>query len=172
MLCERSFREFYERTHDSLRAFVYRVVGDRSGTDDIVQESYVRMLVSAKERYNTPQLRAFLFRIATNLIHDYGRQLQKEKRDSRVDPDGTPAVVSTENNALSSQFAQAFGQLSEQQRALLWLAYVEGYEYRQIAAMLNIGEGRVRVLMFRARNRLVELLKATGVERKADYETR
>ncbi|HVP07817.1 MAG TPA: RNA polymerase sigma factor [Candidatus Acidoferrum sp.] len=172
MLCERSFRAFYEQTHGALRAYVSRVVGNRAGADDIVQESYVRFLVWARETYNQPQMRAFLFRIASNLINDYGRQIQKEKRDVRVDPESTEAVATEGNSALSGQFARAFEQLSEQQRALLWLAYVEGYQHRQIAGMLNIGQGSVRVLMYRARSRLVEVLKGMGVERKTNGESK
>ncbi len=172
MLCERAFREFYESTHGPLRSYVSRVIGDKSGTDDIVQESYVRFLVWAKETYSPPQLRAFLFRIASNLIHDHGRQLQKEKRDLQVDPETTESAAAEDSKSLSVPFARAFELLSEQQRALLWLSYVEGYEHRQIAGMLNVGEGSVRVLMYRARNRLVELLKSMGIERKTERETK
>lgn len=45
-----------------------------------------------------------------------------------------------------------------EERALLWLAYVEGCRHEEIADMLEVKAGSVRVLLFRARRTLTRLL--------------
>ena len=51
------------------------------------------------------------------------------------------------------------------QRTLLWLAYVEEYSHREIAEILEISEGSVRVLLHRARGRLRGSLEALDTTR-------
>jgi RNA polymerase sigma-70 factor (ECF subfamily) len=56
-----------------------------------------------------------------------------------------------------------FAQLKPQEQSLLWLAYVEGFDHREIAATLRLREKSVRVLLFRARRRLAALLGKPGI---------
>ncbi len=59
--------------------------------------------------------------------------------------------------------ARIFSELGERDRALLWLAYVEGESHEEMAASLGVGRRSIKVLLFRARRRLRELLVARGV---------
>ncbi len=52
---------------------------------------------------------------------------------------------------------------TSRERSLLWLAYVEGESHDEIAASLGLGRRSIKVLLFRAKGRLRELLKARGV---------
>jgi RNA polymerase sigma-70 factor (ECF subfamily) len=52
-----------------------------------------------------------------------------------------------------------FARLKPQERDLLWLAYVEGFDHREIAAALHLAEKSVLVLLFRARPKLARLLE-------------
>ena len=58
-----------------------------------------------------------------------------------------------------------FARLTSRDRALLWLAYVEGESHEEIAASLGVGKRSIKVLLFRARRRLRELLHASGLSR-------
>jgi RNA polymerase sigma-70 factor, ECF subfamily len=64
---------------------------------------------------------------------------------------------------ISPAVAQIFGELKPRERALLWLAYVEGESHDEIAASLGVGRRGVRLLLFRARRRLRDLLQARGI---------
>jgi RNA polymerase sigma-70 factor, ECF subfamily len=55
-----------------------------------------------------------------------------------------------------------FQQLTPQQRQMMWLAYVEGADHREIAAALGLREGSVRVLLHRARRRLASLIQVVS----------
>jgi DNA-directed RNA polymerase specialized sigma24 family protein len=54
--------------------------------------------------------------------------------------------------------ARRFAQLGRRDRSLLWLAYVEEESHGEIAASLGLRRGSIKVLLFRAKRRLRELL--------------
>ena len=56
-----------------------------------------------------------------------------------------------------------FGELKPQQQSLLWLAYVEGFNHREIAESLGLKEGSVRVVLSRARGKLSAVLREKGL---------
>lgn len=71
---EDAFRLFYERTARPVWAYLARMTGDARQADDLLQEAYYRLL-RAKTTYETEaHRRNYLFRIATNLVHDMRRR--------------------------------------------------------------------------------------------------
>ena len=64
--------------------------------------------------------------------------------------------------AMRRELAKGLEALEPRQRALLWLAYAEGFEHREIAEMLGLRQNSVRVLLFRARKKLAETLGRLG----------
>lgn len=156
MIDESSFEAFYRQTAAPLRAYVVRVIGHTAPAEDIVQDAYLRLLRAPPAIRDPGELRAYLFRVASNLIHDYWR-LQRRERDAFDRGAGGPQTVSP-NPALKMDMTRVFEQLRPEQRQLMWLAYVEGAAHREIAAALGLREGSVRVLLHRARRRLAALL--------------
>jgi RNA polymerase sigma-70 factor (ECF subfamily) len=162
---EESFHILYRRTAGPLRAYAVRVVGNVAQADDIVQESYLRLLRQPTADQDLQRLRALLFRIASNLMMDYWRSRRRE------------AVAPTENReagapgpdlALRIDMERVFNKLSPQQRQMMWLAYVEGVEHREIAAALGLREGSIKVLLSRVRRKLVGLLRAQAPNKAED----
>ena len=153
---EQSFQTFFRQTAAPLRAYVVRVIGNAATADDIVQEAFLRLLRSPPAARDPQELRAFLFRIASNLMNDYWRQRRRERvagDERRPEPS-----VAARNIPLRVDMARTFQRLRPQQRQLLWLAYVEGAEHREIAEALGLRPGSIRVLLYRARRRLAQLL--------------
>jgi RNA polymerase sigma-70 factor (ECF subfamily) len=108
------------------------------------------------------QRRAYLYRVATNLIMDHGRSQSRQRRWWQY---FGGRQESTETNLdLVSDMHQLFSKISVQDRALLWLAYVEGAEHREIADILHLREKSVRVLLHRARRRMEAILQRHGYE--------
>src|SRR5258708_39924450 len=64
---EDRFRAFYERTSRPLWAYVSRLTGNRTAADDLVQESYYRLLRLKLPNVTQTNLKSYLYRIATNL---------------------------------------------------------------------------------------------------------
>src|SRR5277367_1867757 len=69
-----AFAQFYERTARSLWAYLARVSGDPALADDLMQESYVRLLCAPRADEGEIVCRRYLFRIATNLLRDHWRR--------------------------------------------------------------------------------------------------
>jgi RNA polymerase sigma-70 factor (ECF subfamily) len=157
---ESGFEALYRRTAAPLRAYVVRVLGSAARADDIVQEAYLRLLRTPPPIDDPGQLRAYLFRIASNLIHDRWREEQRERKSADVrwsEPDSV-----NPDPSLRLDMTRLFEQLRPQQRQLMWLAYVEGADHREIAAALGLRERSVRVLLHRARRKLAALLRERG----------
>jgi RNA polymerase sigma-70 factor (ECF subfamily) len=157
---EQLFLQLYRRTAPALRAYAARVLGNMADADDIVQESYLRFMRSPPATGDPQQVRAFLFRIASHIMVDHWRRQRRERArtDERVIVEGSPGP----DLPLRLDMARVFGQLRAQERQLLWLAYVEGADHREIAAALGLRERSVRVLLYRARHKLARLLRESG----------
>ncbi|MBI2835093.1 MAG: RNA polymerase sigma factor [Acidobacteria bacterium] len=153
---EQSFQAFFRQSAAALRAYVISVIGNAATADDIVQDAFLRLLRSPPATSDAQQLRAFLFRIASNLMTDYWRhhRLERGAHDGRA---REPAVAAP-NIPLRVDMARTFKRLRPQQRQLLWLAYVEGAEHREIAEALGLRPSSVRVLLYRARRKMAQLI--------------
>ena len=153
---EASFQSFYAATSGPLRAYVARTLGDFGQVDDIVQETYLRLLRTEGIPEDPVQVRKIAFRIASNLMADEWRR--RKRMAPAADPAPEPGAAGPDP-ALRLDMTRVFGELKPQQRQMLWLSYVEGADHREIATALGVGEGSVRVLLHRARKKLASLLK-------------
>jgi RNA polymerase sigma factor (sigma-70 family) len=73
--------------------------------------------------------------------------------------------VTASENEDHDEASQTFAALKPRERALPWLACVEEHSHEQIAGALGIERANVKVLLFRARARLRDLLNARSVPR-------
>jgi RNA polymerase sigma-70 factor (ECF subfamily) len=163
---EDAFRAFYERTARPLWAYLSRITGDRQVCDDLLQETYYRFLRAGGVPDGEAHRRNYLFRIATNLVRDAHRR-------RRIDtaPQVEPADAADPNADVAggvqrrTDLARGLSQLKPRERDLLWLAYAHGSSHREIADALGLKTGSVKLLLYRARQRLAALLRggASGV---------
>jgi len=156
---EASFRIFYQETAPKLRAYIRRASGDAALADDILQEAFYRFLRADLPELGELQSKAYLYRTASALLSDHWRRLKRERRWSLVEFLGGEAGDSAEDKGDTMRF---FAQLKPQEQTLLWLAYVEGFDHREVAAALQLQEKSVRVLLFRARKKLAAILSKLG----------
>lgn len=160
-LDEAAFGDFYRRTSRDLWAYVYRVTGNAADADDLVQEAFCRLLradgagtLKLSTAGGEEELRRYLYRAASHLVVDRWRRGKRESA-ATVPPDH----VSTGQPRDETGVASTFARLRRRDRSLLWLAYVEGESHEEIAASLGLRRGSIKVLLFRAKRRLRELLK-------------
>jgi len=169
---EQTFRNLYERTARPLWSYLYRVSGNAALADDLVQESFYRILRVRLPEMNQEYMKNYLFRIATNLMRDHWR---RGKSDPVVDTTGreqSPAhQVPSEERAedalrIRSDVGRVLETMRPRDRELLWQAYVEGSSHREIALTVELKEKSIRPMLFRARHRLAALLRAAGLDSK------
>ena len=158
---EASFRLFYEQSAPRLFAYLLRVTGERPVAEDLLQEAYCRFLSSKLPQMGAAEQRSYVFRIATNLVRDRWRRHQES-----LMPENSPEPAAR-SFQLESQVGlrKAFQQLKVRERQLLWLAYVEGSNHKEIATLTGLRRTSVRLLLVRARRKLANLIRAgTSVE--------
>jgi len=170
---EQTFRVFYESTARPLWSYLCRMLGSVTLADDLVQESYFRFLRATLKSEDAAYQRAYLFRIATNLARDHWRRQPRQEQWEAAQPEELPADDRTgERVHLQSDLGRVLGRLKPRERELLWLAYAEGSSHKEIAEMLGIRAASVRLLLFRARRKLLKLLRRPGAEIKAAGDAR
>jgi RNA polymerase sigma-70 factor, ECF subfamily len=171
LMDEATFQAFYRRHGRALWSYLCRMVGNQAHADDLVQEAFCKFLVAPVGALDENAQRAYLFRIATNLVIDQWRKRTREQQaldqfaPSLPSPSASPAAGAgvAPGQGLSIDMARTFAELKPRERALLWLAYVEGSEHDEIAQSLGLKPKSIRVLLFRARHRLAGLLKKKGL---------
>lgn len=162
-LDEAAFSAFYAKTSRAVWAYVYRVTGNAADADDIVQEAFCRLLRVGPEAAEE-EWRRYLYKIASNLVVDRWRQSKRQQQD---EPAPVFAAPPQSGRGDDEDVARTFAKLTSRERALLWLAYVEEESHEEIAASLGLGRRSIKVLLFRARLRLRDLLKSQGLIARA-----
>ena len=155
---EESFRIVYERTARPLWAYLARVSGDRALADDLLQECYCRFLSMENPPQEEAHKKNYLFRIATNLLRDHWRAIQRHRETAIEAADIPSQDHDVANVPLRSDLGQVLSQLKPRERQILWLAYAEGASHREIAKTSGMKEASVRPLLFRARKKLLALI--------------
>lgn len=160
-MTEDEFRAFYDRTSRPLWAYLSRISGDRQIAEDLLQDAYYRLLRANVSFDSEAHRRNYLYRIATNLVHDNRRRL-KPVIDPALEPAdvaGPPPEADAETRA---DVRRALGHLKPRERALLWLAYAHGSSHAEIATVLGLKTGSIKLLLFRARRKLARMLEGQG----------
>ena len=157
---EQTFRVFYEKTSHPLWSYLSRLSGDATLAQDLVQESYYRFLRADLKSADEAYQKNYLFRIGTNLTRDHWRRQPREERlraaaAERVRTDDRTA----ERVQQSSDLGRVLKRLKPREREILWLAYVEGSSHKEIAEVVGLRAGSVRLLLFRARHKMARLLR-------------
>jgi RNA polymerase sigma-70 factor (ECF subfamily) len=155
---EDAFRAFYDRTACALWGYLSRISGDRQVADDLLQESYYRLLKSAVPFESESHRRNYLYRIATNLVRDTKRG-SRPMFDAGVEITDVPAPEHQVDAEGRADVRRAFGRLKPRERALLWLAYAHGSSHSEIADVLGLKTGSIKQLLFRARRKLAATLQ-------------
>lgn len=163
LLTESEFQDLYRELARPLWAYLYRLTGNAADADDLLQESFCRLLATPIDPRDDGRLRAYLFRTATNAATDLWRRGGRGTRRNEPLSDAVPAAADPgEDAVLKRDMARTFRDLKPQERMLLWLAHVEGSEHREIAEALGLKAASVPVLLFRARRKLAALLRKKG----------
>ncbi len=162
MMDEAAFQVFYQKTAPGLRSYIHRSAGSADLADDILQDAFLKFLRVAPGDLEPSEQKAYLYKIASSLLVDHWRRLNREQRWDWKAFAGKQKTTEAKME-LGHDLSRVFQTLKPQQRSLLWLAYVEGFEHREIASMLGLRENSVKVLLFRARRKMADTLREKGL---------
>jgi RNA polymerase sigma-70 factor (ECF subfamily) len=165
----RWFTEEVKPHERSLRAYLRSVFPAFPDVDDLVQESYAR-LIRAREKGRVSYAKAFLFTTARNAALDFFRRrrvvtIEGVEDISRLEaleesPDAAEAVNRQQELAL---LAEAVRQLPARCRQVMTLRMLYGLSHKEIAAQLRISDQTVKAQLAKGMRRCAEYLSARGL---------
>ena len=156
---EDGFRRMYEATCRPLWGYLRHASGRPDLADDLLQETYCKFMLHKPPAMDEAQSRSYLYRIATNLLHNRARSREDLAQDEPADS----GVATDEETRLDVQAMMR--QLKPRERELLWLAYVEGMSHAEIASATGLGAMSIRILLYRARQKASKFLSPRRSER-------
>ena len=154
--------QLYRRHRESIFRHAWRMLQDEAAALDVVQESFVRAMEAAHQTRPGLNFRAWVFRIATNLclreLNRRGRSWLDPDVDARQSP--LPAPDPARRREVGELLAAALARLPDRYRQILLLRELEELSYGELAQVLEVNEGNVKVLLHRARTRFAALFIA------------
>jgi len=176
---QKAFAQLMNRYKDAIYFMVLKMVNSKMDAEDLTIETFGKAFADIDHYEPHFAFSTWLFRIASNNAIDHIRKkravtvplepwIQKDKSiggeynyNAKDDTD-TPeeAFIKTQNSKL---LRKAVSSLKSPYRTLLELRYFKEYSYAEIAEELNLPLGTVKVQLFRAREKLFEILKDSEI---------
>jgi RNA polymerase sigma-70 factor (ECF subfamily) len=150
-----AFAEIYDRHYAAIYRYIFYRVPTETIAEDLASEVFVRLVEKIEGfTYRGHPLRAWLYTIARNLVHDHHR---RSGRTDHVPLDerlalaaGTPDPESVADSALNQErLAEALDCLTEDQRQVVILRFLEGLDCKTVAQVVDKSYGAVKALQHR-----------------------
>ena len=176
-----AFGSLVVRYQDRIYSTVLRMVGDHEEARELTQETFCRALMKLGAFRGESQPYTWLFRIAVNLSISRLRKVKRRRTFSldapsqagasdggddqaaglvqRLAGDEPGPAEHVEQREQMQQMLDALSRCDPEDRALIVLRDIEGFDYQQLAEMLGLPLGTLKSKLFRARKALVEQLK-------------
>lgn len=155
-----AFDELVLRYRKSAVAFAARYTGDYYLAEDLAQEAFARIYVKKKQYKVCGEFRPYLFQVLRNICIDHHRA--RVRKPEEMLPEGLPDTgVGPEDVVIQQEaygiIGRIFRVLDEHYQTVLYLQEYEGLSYEEIAKILGMTVGQVRMLLYRGRKKFKKL---------------
>lgn len=160
-----SFDMLYEKYKNMALHTAYLITGDLSYSEDVVQDTFVKVYLHCKELKNDSGFKAWMMQILVRTAYKCGRKKSRELPDDEVvqkvdtgrSPSSLEQVIMQEE---ARAIAQAVRMLPVKQRTVVVLYYYQEYQISEIVQMLGCLEGTVKSRLHMARKHLKKALES------------
>lgn len=168
----RAFRTIVEKYQTEIFNFFVRSTGNTEDAEDLTQQLFLNLFRSARRYRPKALFKTYIYRIASNMAVSFARKRKTRSGGVSLDqiieegyePHGSVTeygpVVTLEHRELQRVYAEALLRLSPDYRTALELKVGKGFSYKEIAQIMGKSVSAVESILFRARERLAEELKA------------
>ncbi|MDE2399670.1 MAG: RNA polymerase sigma factor [Patescibacteria group bacterium] len=155
---------FYEK---AIYNYCLRMIKNSQNAKDITQETFIKVYTHRKEIDPEKNIKTWIFTIATNTTYDFIRS-KKRKRETSLDEktERNETIPNLEayypREGLVSDVERALEQINPKYGEALILFYQQGFEYKEIAEILNIPINTIKTHISRGKDQLKDILKEYG----------
>jgi RNA polymerase sigma-70 factor (ECF subfamily) len=146
--------EIYERHHSAIYRYIYYRVGETSTAEDLTGTVFVRVVEHLDDFvYRGRPLLSWLYTIARNVVVDHHRRSSGPTMmplDERLLTGAVDVERAAERALVQRQLAVALGRLTEDQRQVIVLKFIEEMSNEEVADVLGKTVGAVKSLQHRA----------------------
>lgn len=158
---EKQFFKAYEDYSAPIFRHCFFRVFSRARAEDLVQETFLRLWAYLRDGKTVENIRAFLYKIANNLIIDDSRKKKESSLDEILEDPERPEPASEdhrhiETSILLNEVMVEIKTLPTEDRELLVMRYVDDLDPKDIAEVLGITANNVSVKLNRALKNLKE----------------
>jgi RNA polymerase sigma-70 factor (ECF subfamily) len=178
----RAHDEFYHRFRRQVAGNLFRVLGDRTDIDDLVQEVFVIAFRGLQRFRGDARLSTWIYRICVNVA--LGRIRTRKRRpnaigvadldSASVDPslDERPEMPdrSLERRQDQEKVYRALETLAPKKRIVLYLHEIEGLDLKEIAYLVDSNPVTVRTRLFYARREFYRVIAGEDAAADQDVE--
>ena len=161
-----------------LRRYARFLLRNPQAADDLVQDTLVRAVAAVDSWQPDSNMRAWLFTIMKNVMRNDFRRAKNADIHVGEEIENHPATAvegNQEARVALSDLQRALDQLPAEFKQVVLLCAVEGFQYEEVAAILNVPVGTVRSRLSRGRAALRASMAGTrsvgGVETPPEPQT-
>lgn len=156
---EPAFAELYARYANIIYAYCLRVLADRERAHDIFQDTFMRFYQSAERHVTIDNVKGYILTISRNLCLNEKKRVQAHlvEFDDMIYNPGLNRDA--ERSEMMMLIAMAIELLPHDMREAFVLREYQGLPYSEITALLNIKVETAKVRVFRARQKIKEILE-------------
>ena len=158
----RELQRIYDAHAAQIYRFIYHKVGNREDAEDLTAQVFMKAAQSLDPQQDEPSQTAWLYQVARTTIADHWRVYYKgsvvsldamEEEYGHQEVAGRPVLWGSapqQDDPAVHKVEAILGGLPENYRQVLTFRFLQGYSLKETAAAMNISEGNVKVLQYRA----------------------
>lgn len=150
-----AFEQLYHHYSPPLYLNILKMVKDELATEELIQELFTRIWQKRGSLYIESDFKGYLYRAAQNLVHDFYRNLQRDRKmRDHFKSIATENYEHIEKGLYYKESEQllklALDQLTPQQRNVYQFCKIDGYTYKQAAEKMGISSHTVKEYLGKA----------------------
>jgi RNA polymerase sigma-70 factor (ECF subfamily) len=167
------FSKIYQEFSDAIFRYCLYQTSNREKALDLTQDTFVKTWEYLASGNKVDNLKAFLYKVAGNLIIDYRRKKKAESLDKMAEAgfdlrDESNLMEKTEETFDSKLAVESLNKLDEKYRKVLMLRFVEDLSIKEIAKILKKSENSISVIIHRGTQKLKEILEDKEKDKDKD----
>lgn len=160
----KAFAALVDKYQERLKRFFLNLTGgNETLTDDLAQETFIKVYYHLRDYKGLSSFSTWLFRVAYNLYYDELRK-QGDRYFEPID-EGVRILLLPEPVDRRIDMVQALSILRPEERTVVTLYFVEDMAVARISEVTGMPEGTIKSHLSRAKRKLGEYLKKNGYER-------